>query len=303
MKPKFRFENVRPHKTFIIPTQFGILFGIQCLVIVVLAIGYGNNVLYLFVFFLIGVALVSTVVTNQNTDKVEVLSCEPLPAFVNESTLLNIKLSNKSSAVYDLEVQVANSFEKVTKLLKHTECRVQVPWVPTKRGEQESPKILVRSRYPFGLTMSWKVFKINLKIIVFPELKGKSQFPEGSEFHNVSDDIGVFMNHREFAQGDSYRRVDWRASARHGELLSKVFDGPRKRRVSFTWEQTQDLTAIEDRISQLALWVVLAEKEGYEYSLNNGETQIETGSGLDHNLICLNVLSLMSNKNQRVKDV
>ncbi len=63
-------------RTYIFPTSFGFAFGAMALVLFFLAVGYANNLIYIFVFFLISVAFTGVFITNRNVDGVELVSLQ-----------------------------------------------------------------------------------------------------------------------------------------------------------------------------------------------------------------------------------
>ncbi len=89
-------------------------------------------------------------------------------------------------------------------------------------------------------------------------------------------------------------RIDWRASARRQELLVKNFEEMEKPSLRFSWEQTENIVSAEDRISQLCLWVDLADRQGHAYSLELGPHATGMDRGPAHRKACLKILAMIS---------
>jgi len=112
---------------------------------------------------------------------------------------------------------------------------------PTQRGKFEFDSVQVRVLSPLGLW--WRDRKIEERdtVHVYPNFAAVTKYillatmdrlqqmgirkrrrrGEGSEFHQL----------REFREGDSLRQVDWRATARHGKLISKEYQDERDQNI------------------------------------------------------------------------
>jgi uncharacterized protein (DUF58 family) len=78
--------------------------------------------------------------------------------------------------------------------------------------------------------------------------------------------------------GESLRHVDWKAFARGRPLSVKQFTGGGGYEL---WLDAAEMgrMPLEARLSQLALWVVNAEKEEMPYALKLGRTALPLGIG------------------------
>ncbi len=88
------------------------------------------------------------------------------------------------------------------------------------------------------------------------------------------------------------RAVDWKAYARERGLLTKRFSGRGTKKILIDWQQTNHLDNVEQRLSQLCLWVVEAEKQGMQYVLTlsaNDNSQFDNGEIHKHR--CLTTLA------------
>ncbi|MNL22953.1 hypothetical protein D3C87_1443170 [compost metagenome] len=238
------------------------------------------------------------IITNRNVNAVSFVRLKGSDIFCEEPGIVKVTFRNKSnSAVWELE----SAFEKQEisqdrfSLQAGKEIDVSIYFSSNKRGLNPAPRILLQSRFPFGLLRAWRHFRPDEAILVFPERKGLSLFPEGSLNSDILQNLGLFRDHRVYQSGDSIRRIDWKASARRREILIKNFEEPEKPALEFQWEQTEGLD-FEDRISQLAYWVDEAEKSGFNYSLSVGRFQQGSNHGRAHWWRCLEILALLQAK-------
>jgi len=87
-----------------------------------------------------------------------------------------------------------------------------------------------------------------------------------------------FAGVRAYVAGESLRHVDWKAFARGRPLSVKQFTGGGG---SELWLDAAEMARLplEARLSQLALWIVNAEKAEIPYALKLGRTTLPLGLG------------------------
>lgn len=278
------------------PSRFGVAFGAMALVLFFLAVGYANNLIYIFVFFLISVAVTGILLTNKNMDIVRVEGIESPELFAKEEGGVRIDLENTSDIpAWEVEAVFAKSRELTPRisLAPKSQESLSLKFTPSVRGYITLPRITLQSAYPFGLLRAWKYAVSEEKILVLPQRKGDVEFPVDAVSGERVQQSGLFRDHRSFQSADPLSRIDWRASARRQELLVKNYEEPEKPALHFSWDQTAYLEDGESRISQLCLWIDLAAKQGYSYSLTLGSKELEKNSGASHRYECLKALALL----------
>ncbi|UXR65770.1 DUF58 domain-containing protein [Bdellovibrio bacteriovorus] len=295
-----QFLSKKKKRTYIMPSRFGVAFGAMALVLFFLAVGYANNLIYIFVFFLISVAVTGILLTNKNMDIVRVEGIESPELFAKEEGRVRVDLENNSDIpAWEVEAVFAKSkdlTERISLAPKSQES-LFLRFTPLSRGYISLPRITLQSVYPFGLLRAWKYAVSEQKILIFPQRRGDVEFPVDSVSGEGMQQSGLFRDHRTFQSADPLSRIDWRASARRQELLVKNYEEPEKPALSFSWEQTAYLEDPESRISQLCLWVDQAAKQGYSYSLTVGSKEHGKNSGAAHRQECLKTLALLQTEN------
>jgi uncharacterized protein (DUF58 family) len=110
----------------------------------------------------------------------------------------------------------------------------------------------------------------------------------------ICGDQGVgaddFAGLRQYHSGDSLRHVHWKAAARQQGLLTKQFGGDRSEELWLDWSNLPEIN-IEQRLSILTRWVLLAEREGKSYGLRLPNQVIEPSRGGPHRHQCLKALA------------
>lgn len=275
----------------------------MALILFFLAAGSGNNLIFLVVFFLISISLTALYSTNRNVEIVDILSVQSSPGFAEETVGLSVRLQNKSSRLQSsaLEFCIKNKNQKteITKKLELLPKEIKnfdFSFNFRRRGWNKVPQITLESSFPFGILRAWKYFDEERPVLVFPARKGRKEFPQQARGHEQQNTSGVFRDHRTFQSADSLSRIDWRASARRQQLLIKNFEVPENPALNFSWEQSDPSLSFEQRISQLALWIDLAEKGQEKYSLQIGPKIFEINRGASHWYKCLEYLALLEEK-------
>lgn len=259
-----------------------------------MAIGFANNLIYLLTFLLISISVTAMVLANQNIAQLKIVKVRFPESFAEEPSDIQVSLESQNSArtLWELEFRVNGKDIPIDKkALLNGSLEVLLSWIPAKRGWQKIPKVSVKSRYPFGLFRAWQRYRAQEDVLVFAARKGTSNWPLGNGGESDPSSVGVFKEHREYQSSDSWRRIDWKVSARRQEVFIKTYEEDEDRILNFHWVQTRGLQETEERISQLALWIDLAYRRELQYSLFVGVHKIPVGSGREHYLKCQTLLA------------
>ncbi|MBK7961135.1 MAG: DUF58 domain-containing protein [Bdellovibrionales bacterium] len=262
--------------------------------------GYSNNLVFFVCFFLTSFGTVAMVFTNQNLKKLDLQNFGARPFFADERGEFFLSVLPRSN--HDL-INITVKYETFQKLIEKIPAKIEssitLPIKNSERGLHKLPTIRVESSYPFQLCRSWKIVCPLQEYLVYPSRLGSPHFPgqaDGSNKNkltsknNSDEDFGGV---KIYEKSDSPRRIDWKSTARTREMQVKMFDSKEGQTLIFRWEQTQELTSFEARISQLALWIDLAEKSRSVYQLILPGFKSELSQGLNHWQSCLKSLALL----------
>lgn len=118
-----------------------------------------------------------------------------------------------------------------------TRTRLQYKVSPSKRGRFQFGAIHARVKGPFGLMWHERSSPCAETVSVFPDLRGASRLllsDAALDLVNLGlrqlrkDGSGSeFARLRDYAQGDSVREVDWKATARRGKPVTRVMESER----------------------------------------------------------------------------
>lgn len=288
------------------PTGFGYAFAAVAVVLLILAIGYMNNLLYVFVFLLISMALTSMLTTNKN---VELLQLDQLSAsllYANEKNILTATFKNKNNraSIWDIFIKVRLSPDVASQVLSQVKPfsseTLSIQWTPTQRGLTQLPRLHAQSRFPFRLLVAWKYFEKDTQAIIYPQRKGTLSMPQlagpsaEQEANALVDKDGFFRDYREFQRTDSPSRIAWKKSMKLQKHLVKNFESSGDKKVLIDWATTTSITHPEDRISQIALWIDSCHNTHVSYSLKIKDYQSPYASGLQQYKQLMQKLALLT---------
>jgi len=280
------------------PTGLWLLFGpiLGCMWLA--AVNYSNNLVYAVLYLIGSLSFISILQAWRNLASLEIEHVRINPAFAGEDVGVEIHLRNPGTRpIYGLFFARRNEEMGWKRRLLSMPLRggggvhldagdaraVEVTFPAIRRGMYLFEVLLVRSPYPIGLF--WASFRmpIEMHYFVYPKPKGSPVWPElhpsGEGGQPLSSREGDdFAGVRPYGPGESLRHVDWKAYARGRPLSVKKFTGGDGREL---WLDASEMLQmpLEDRLSQLAFWIVQAEKEEIPYALRLGRTTLPVGKG------------------------
>jgi uncharacterized protein (DUF58 family) len=267
-----------------------------------------NAAVYLLLFVLTAVFLVSIPHTLINLAGVTVTLESVQPAFVGQEVSLPLEIMNDSRAIrYGIELGVSGSNRKrqrIDYIPAHKAARVTLRFPVLQRGEHCIETLCLTSTYPLGFVRVLKKFASSQTYIVYPKPAGEVRLPSSfvlrrdgrplTEFGEGDDFAGV----RPYVHGESQRHIDWRAVARGQSLMTKQFTAEAEGVVYLDFSALGSAD-VEEKLSQLALWVIEAERARRPYALRLPGTQILPAVGQAHFHQCLRALSLFHVREQK----
>ncbi len=260
-----------------------------------------NTAVYLLFFGLTAVFLVSIPHTLINLAGVRVTLESVQPTFVGQEVSLPLEIMNDSRATrHGIELALRDSDrerQRIDYIPAHKATRITLRFPARQRGEHKVGTLCLTSAYPLGFIRFLNPFSPSQTYIVYPKPAGDARLPKSfvhrsdgrplTEFGEGDDFAGV----RAYVHGESQRHIDWRAVARGQPLMTKQFTAEVEGVVylDFSGLRAPD---VEERLSQLALWVIEAERARRPYGLRLPGVEIPPAVGRSHFHQCMQALSL-----------
>jgi uncharacterized protein (DUF58 family) len=280
------------------PTALWLIFGpiLGCMWLA--AVNYSNNLVYAILYLIASLSFISVFHTWRNLASLRVDHIRILPAFAGEEVRMEIYLRNPTRhTIYGLffsrlgdEAGLARWATPLrtpggggVRIDPGDSCPAEVVFPAERRGMYRFESLLVRTSYPFGLI--WASFRVpvDAEYYIYPQAKGSADWPvlrpSGEQGSPASQKPGDdFSGVRAYMPGESLRHVDWKAFARGRPLSVKQFTGGSGHELWLDAAEMNHLP-LEARLSQLALWIVNAEKAEIPYALKLGRTTLPLGLG------------------------
>jgi uncharacterized protein (DUF58 family) len=257
--------------------------------------------IYLLLFLLAAVFLVSIPHTLINLAGVTLRVESAKPTFAGDEICLPVEVMNTSRATrYGIELVLPDADktrERLHCIPRESAARLTLRFPARHRGEHKIETLDLTSCYPLGFVCASRRFVSNRTYLVYPRPAGDPQLPANRpRFADswVQQGVGQgddFAGVRAYVRGESQRHIDWKAVARGQPLMTKQFAAETKSAVYLDFFELH-FADVEERLSQLTLWVIEAERARQPYGLRLPGTQISPALGQMHFQHCLRALSL-----------
>ncbi len=281
-------------RIFILPTRYGLLFGVLLLVMLLGSINYATSLGFLLTFLLAGLALVSILHTHLNLAGLEISAARCEPVFAGEPATFSFNVANTSAARHSVFFQLAGLPAEIADLPANEISAVQLLRPTTRRGALSMGRFTVATRFPLGLFWAWSPLTLDLHCLVYPKPdEGLQPYPYGGDDldsgpgRKGGDDFAGLRAHQ---RGEPLQHIHWKLAAREQGLWSKQFGGG-PRELWLEWDAVS-VADSEARLSRLCRWVLDAHTAGLRYGLRLPGMNLAPDQGEAHRATCLRALAL-----------
>ena len=285
-------------RIFILPTRYGILFGLSLLLMLSGAINYNLSLGFVLTFLLGAMAVNSMLYTFRNLARLRVSTGRATPVFAGGGAEFSVLLENPGTvtryAIGIMRGKAAPSYSDVpAQGVVAAPLRVPAP----RRGILHAGRCTIVTRFPLGLFRAWSYVDLDMHCIVYPKPEPapvplpppRAETGEGSAAGQGNED---FSGLRPYHPGDSPRHVAWKVDARGQGLQTKQFSGRSEARLTLDWDDLPAAMGTEDRLSRLARWVLDADALGLSFGLRLPGLDLPPASGAGQRDRCLEALAL-----------
>jgi len=273
--------TVRAGRVYILPSTEGWALLLALLVMLIGAINYAAALAYALVFLLVGVLLVTPLHTQGNLLGLT-LRLRPVPPVHAGDTarLAWTVIAADGRPRPGLELGVRARTDRRARTLQRRfglpadrpEVTVEISWPAPTRGRLTLPRLQLATRYPLGLFRAWTLIDPGAEVLVWPAVVDRLPPPlladirGGGASGGSAPGADEFRGLAAYRPGDPPRRLAWRAWRPGSAPPVKHFGSGEPVRV-FDWDDTRALGNPEARLSQLAAWVLAADRAGAPYGL------------------------------------
>jgi uncharacterized protein (DUF58 family) len=288
--------RIGSRKIYILPTRYGLIFGLLLLLLLFGSMNYANNPAFILTFLLVGLGLVATIHTWRNLAGLELVAGRCEPVFAGQDAHFEIQLLNRRQGERPAIRLNIQGYRPVAADLSSDSSSLCLTCAAQQRGRLQLERLVVSTEYPLGLLRAWSYVELDSACLVYPtpgpamppaDLPDYRHSAEGDKGVGVDDFVGL----RSYRPGDSPRQVNWKALAREQGLQTKQFGGDRSDRLWLDWDALPEMDT-EARLSRLCRGVLDACEKQQEFGLRIPGNEIAPARGQDHRHTCLKALAL-----------
>lgn len=285
-------------RIFILPTRAGLVFAFVLLLMLTGSINYALSLGFVLTFLLASVGITGILHTFRNLAALRVTPARTPPVYAGEVARFRVCITNPTRADRYSLALTADKREIDVVDVRAESSAIATAAVPTvRRGLLRPGRLTLFTRFPVGLFRAWGYVDLDTHCVVYPRpAVGGLPLPAlkagGSEGIGLAKGVDDFAGLRQYHPGDSPRHVAWKAAARDQGLLTKQFTGRANAELWLSLELAPPAFGLEEKISQLARWVLDAHAEGIPYGLDLPSARIPVATGEAHRDRCLEALAL-----------
>lgn len=292
--PPYYLTNRR---VYILPTKQGLVFSLLLFAMLLGSINYNNNLGYILTFLLASLTVVTIFITYRNLLYLRIGPATLPPVFAGKASTIPVQIDNQNySTRFAVEYHQPKATPVICDLAANAVSTLQLPVTFAQRGFQPLPRFVIATTFPLGFFRAWSHVELQQAVLVYPQPGHDKLLPqvsrgerEGEKHHGAGDDD--FEGLRNYQVGDSFYRVHWKSAARHHVLQTKQYIGSANSELWINWDDSR-YSDIEQRISQLTQWVMLAANTGIPYGFRIPGVDYPLATGLPHRNNCLKALAL-----------
>jgi uncharacterized protein (DUF58 family) len=290
--------TLQARRIYILPTGAGIAAAALLFVMLLAGMNYSSSLALLLCFMLCGVGLVSMHECHGMLSGLRLLRAAADNSYAGRLGELQLCFDNPQTRTRSaLQLRVPGCVPGRFELPPAATQLVRLKYQAGARGRQRIDRLELSSTAPLGLFRAWTWLHLPLEAIVYPApggtrpLPARSGDPRHGERRSRVSGEEEWAGLRPLQESDSPRSVAWKVYARGGPLLVAQYDAPAGLHRLLDFESLQSLP-LEQRLSQLAQWVLDCERLGDTYRLQLPQQALPVGHGIAQQRACLEALAL-----------
>lgn len=292
--PPYHLNNRR---VYILPTRQGLVFTVLLFAMLLGSINYNNNLGYILTFLLASLGVVTMLITYRNLLFLRIGPTRPTSVFAGKHVRIPVQIDNQGYGDrFAVECHLPKGRPDTSDIAANSVSMLLLQIMFKQRGIQPLPRFIIATTFPLGLFRAWSHVELQQSILVYPQPGSDKSLrvtaagkKEGEQQHAAGNED--FDGLRNYQHGDSFYRIHWKSAARHHVLQTKQYIGCANSELWIDWDDSR-YKDIEQRISQLTQWVLLASSLGVAYGFRIPGVEYDLATGMSHRNHCLKALAL-----------
>ena len=284
-------------RVFILPTRHGLVFAAVLLLMLTGSINYNLSLGFVLTFLLGALAVNGMIYTFRNLANLRVSGGRARPVYAGDIAHYTVNLENGGDAArYSVGLTRDRKSAEFVDVPARGAALATLGVPAPRRGIYRPGRLTLYTRYPLGLYYAWAYLELDMHCIVYPRParpglplpQAASSAGEGAARGQGQED---FHGLRQYHLGDSPRHIAWKVAARDQGLFTKQFAGRADTELWLDWEFLPARLGVEERLSELARWVLDAHAAGLSFGLRLPGRTVAIGIGEIQREHCLEALA------------
>jgi uncharacterized protein (DUF58 family) len=266
------------------------------------AMNTGNNLLYLLTAVLLGLVIVSGVLSEQSRRGLRLTAALPDEIYAGRPFTLGARLENRKRWRVSRSLALETPERRLSvERLAAGEARL-LTWETTlpRRGRQRLPGVRITTRFPFGLFVKSSRLLLDDDVVVFPAVRALDDAwrrrlaaggPRPVRRRGRGHDL---YNLRDYRPGDDRRLIHWRSTAKTGTLVVRELEAETAldTRLLLVGDGTRDPARLEAALSEAASLAAHLTRADTAVELLGPGVHVPAGRGRGHLRRLLGALAL-----------
>ncbi len=239
-------------------TREGVVYVSGVFVIALAALNTGNNLLFMILASMLAGIIVSGILSSTVLTGIALKLELPEHIFAEQPVLATLEIENEKLTLPSFSLRVVAAPEKGAKRAAGAEAHageilsrpVYFPYIPKRESARQKVELLfprrgvyqqnalgITTKFPFGFLQKTRRVDSKMEVVVYPRVAPTEEFYEILPL--ISGEIESFYRGRghdlysirDYVTTDSARYVDWKATAKTGDLKVREFTREDERRV------------------------------------------------------------------------
>ncbi len=310
-KSRSRWRELMQTKHTFRLTAEGVVFIVVTLMIGLAAMNTSAQLLFLVFAMMCSFWMLSAILATASLRRVQAFRRAPRLVSAGQPVRVRLWVVNHKRWNSSFSLRVTDHLDDQSpigaaffmRVPRHAEERSEYECVFPRRGQYTFSRVVLATRFPFGLIERSVVRATPWDLLVLPasipvdEILRAARVDLGDNESHLKGRGSALYGLREYVEGESARDIHWRVSARTGKLMVREFENEERRRASIILDNRLpsggDPEALEKALILANSVLIYLVQRGHQVELLTSSGKVAFGSGPQHLLRCQRSLAML----------